>query len=174
MAGELPIIVGLLLLAVLGLYLYYGRSTTRMREEAGVEEGEIKYTDLDKPARALFSQKYQLAGKPDYIIKRGEELIPVEVKSSHPNNPFKNHILQLGAYCLLVEETHRVKVEQGVLSYQNGQHIIPFTDDLRSEVLAVMEKIRKDVKSISFKRNHDSKPKCLACYFNPVCRFKIK
>jgi hypothetical protein len=52
------------------------------------------------------SHLHGLTGKPDYILREGEELIPVEHKSRLMSaaGAYEGEILQLAAYCLLVEE----------------------------------------------------------------------
>lgn len=63
-----------------------------------------------KPAKgisgeSLVSQRYGIAGKPDQIIMEGGYYIPVELKSSsRPRKPYRGHVLQLAAYCLILEE----------------------------------------------------------------------
>jgi hypothetical protein len=43
--------------------------------------GEVIYSDNDAVDEGLVSHRYGLTGKPDYISREGEELIPVERKS---------------------------------------------------------------------------------------------
>ena len=55
---------------------------------------------------SLYSKKYNIAGKPDFIIKKNNTYIPVEFKTGNNNKPHKNHINQLIAYCHLIEENY--------------------------------------------------------------------
>src|SRR5262245_8429330 len=68
--------------------------------------GEIAYWDGGINETVFSSGEYALTGKPDYILKDGTHLIPVERKSRSLglNTPYSGEILQLAAYCLLVEE----------------------------------------------------------------------
>ena len=44
--------------------------------------------------------------------------IPVEVKTGRkPKAPFFSHVLQIGAYCLLSEETFGTKPTHGLIRY---------------------------------------------------------
>jgi hypothetical protein len=45
--------------------------------------GDIIYLDENDSTEVLVSHFHGLAGRPDYIRKQGEELIPVERKSRH-------------------------------------------------------------------------------------------
>src|ERR1039457_6600391 len=69
----------------------------------------------------LVSHRHGLTGKPDYISREGEELIPVEQKSRVISSagPYEGEILQLAAYCLLVEGRFGKPVRRGQLLYQN-------------------------------------------------------
>tara|TARA_R100001530_G_C4291971_1_gene148266 strand:- start:233 stop:763 length:531 start_codon:yes stop_codon:yes gene_type:complete len=138
----------------------------KIKKEYQIQEGKIHYTDLDKPTKALFSYKTGLVGKPDYIVKQGQTHIPVEIKKGNHNNPFKSHIMQLIAYCYLVEEKYKTKVPYGVLIYEDYQTKIPYTETEKKELLEVMEIMRTQKE---FSRNHNSINKCRICGFGSIC-----
>ncbi|MBU1659842.1 MAG: CRISPR-associated protein Cas4, partial [Chloroflexi bacterium] len=78
----------------------------RQRKATGLPGGQIIYTDtrnwgpVEKP---LYDPSVDLAGKPDFIVRQGEMVIPVEVKSTRVSQaPYDSHIFQLAAYCRLV------------------------------------------------------------------------
>ena len=63
---------------------YSGNSAVSLRRSMGIPDGEIRYVDsarVLKP-KALYSEKYQLKGKPDMIVLENEQFIPVEYKPS--------------------------------------------------------------------------------------------
>jgi len=173
------IIIALLLLLALLLFLLSRRtskSVERVRRDYGIPEGEVTYSDLDRPARPLFSERYLIAGKPDYIVRneRGE-LIPVEVKSGNAEEPHRGHILQLAAYCLLVEEVYGSRVPYGILVYSNGaQHRIEYTEELKKELLSTVSEMRRVLRSGEIERNHESERRCLSCSFNGVCEMALQ
>jgi len=70
-----------------------------IKKELGISDGKIVYTDLDKLAQPIFSDRLRLVGKPDYILKRNGFTIPIEVKTLDTDSPYRNHILQLIVYC---------------------------------------------------------------------------
>lgn len=149
----------------------YGKT---MRKEYGIPEGRIVYTDLDKPAEPLFSEQFRLTGKPDYIINLKGQCIPVEVKTSGTDSPYKNHVLQLAAYCLLVEEKYNRIVPFGVLVYGGGQQFrIPFDAYLRRQVIALLEDMRAKFSAGAIQRNHNQIAKCQYCSFRIHCSQKI-
>src|SRR5947209_1294733 len=77
------------------------------------------YTDTQQqPGELLRATSLPLVGKPDYLIKHSRELMPVEVKTGRtPKSAYPSHIMQLTAYCLLVEETYDSRPSHGVIKY---------------------------------------------------------
>ena len=122
----------------------------------------------------MFSRKYLLAGKPDYIVKDKTGFFPVEYKSSCHNNPQLNHILQLAAYCHLVEENYNCFVSKGVLVYNNDiSFVIPFNPEVRFNLEKTLKEMRSQLKSGSIDLNHDDSHKCTNCSFSNKCKFKF-
>ena len=81
----IEIIIAAVFVFALFLLFYSALSSGKAKEiktKYRIPEGKITYTDLDKPAKALYSRMFNLAGKPDYIVKRDDEYIPVEVKNT--------------------------------------------------------------------------------------------
>src|SRR4051794_32301214 len=79
----------------------------RLRAASGVPEGEIVAHDTDGEQRGkpLFSARFGLTGTPDYVLKTSKGLVPVEVKPGRNEaEPHESHLLQVLAYCLLLEE----------------------------------------------------------------------
>ena len=80
----LPIALSLSMSALLlaaGFFLLW--SARRKRRQTGVPVGRVVYDDTgawQECPRALYSRRYLLAGKPDYIVAQEKDLIPVEVK----------------------------------------------------------------------------------------------
>ena len=139
-----------------------------------IQDGIITYTDLNVPARPLFSNRYKIAGKPDYIVKKNDNYIPVEVKSSSYNFPQKNHILQLAAYCHLVEETYKNFVPYGVLVYHKSkQYKIPFDPSLRFELENSINNMKYVLQTGQLSRNHSDQNRCRNCSMRSYCDVKI-
>lgn len=173
----MSLLVGIIIM-IIALVVYYlsytkSRTVTKLKLEFGIPEGKITYTDLDKPNKPIFSNRLKLVGKPDYIVKRNEKYIPVELKSGSPDIPFKNHVLQLAAYCLILEDVKRTRVPFGVLAYGNHQHIIPFDKNLRKELKEVIDEIRSKISEKVVKRNHNFANRCMFCSFRDYCDVKL-
>jgi CRISPR-associated exonuclease Cas4 len=151
------------------------RRAGRLREESGLPAGRLIYadgsqTDWHPPAKPLYSARYRLVGKPDYLVRTGDGIIPVEVKSAPtPDIPYLGHILQLAAYCLLVEETTDQTPPHGLLKYADALYEIDFTAELRAELLDTLADMRRDRLARNVARNHDQPNKCARCGFRPGC-----
>ena len=110
------IIIGIFAISLL-VFLLLRKIEKKIKDKAQIPSGNIFRVDLNKPSKALVSDRYKLAGKPDYLLNVDGKIIPVEFKTS-PNNKIKDgHVLQLASYCLLVEECYKQKVEYGILDY---------------------------------------------------------
>jgi len=178
MVATIFIVVWVVLLLVGMILLLQSRRAYRRAKETrgdyGIQEGRITYSDLNKPAQPLFSRRVGLAGKPDYIVRLKGQYIPVEVKTGVAAQPHRSHVLQLAAYCLLLEETHDLNVPFGILVYGDGRQFrIPFGADLRTEVEKTLEEMRARLASGSVKRDHDMVAKCRPCSLRRHCKQRI-
>lgn len=161
------------LLLVLGLVAW--RRAGQLRAQTGLPQGRLIYTDARisgwQPApKPLYSAAHRLVGKPDYLVETKNGVIPVEVKSSPaPATPYLGHILQVAAYCLLVEETRGQTPPHGWLKYADALYEIDFTQELRQELLATMAAMRAARADEDVPRSHQQPGKCASCAFNAVC-----
>jgi CRISPR-associated exonuclease Cas4 len=167
----MPFLLALLLI-ILGLVVFWlGR---RSQTEAGLPIGRVIYSDtsgwqsIEKP---LFSRPYRLTGKPDYLVQQGRDIIPVEVKSSHApsDGPRRSHVLQLAAYCLLIEEAYRQRPKYGIVKYADRMFAVDFTDALRTELLDVIAAMRDDLARGETGRSHDEAARCIHCGYRYAC-----
>ena len=168
--------MGWLLLAALvlgGLGLWALLRATATRRETGLPEGRVTYVDTrawDQCERPLFSRRHRLTGRPDYLVRTGKDLIPVEVKSgAAPAQPYPAHILQLAAYCLLVEEQEGRAPDYGILKYGDRAFEVDYTASLRDELLHTIDEIRRDLRARDVARSHDQAARCRGCGYQQQC-----
>lgn len=148
--------------------LKYEKIAAETRSAVGVEE-EITYND-DGDANLLVSRKYGLTGRPDYIIVRDGAHIPVELKTGRiPKGPFFSHIMQVGAYCILTEETYGEAPPYGIVRYGDREFEVDYTEDLKSLVLQKAREIREARKTGDVHRNHNRPGKCRSCSRRGIC-----
>ena len=173
------ILPALLLLALALSFIYLSRAASSevrsLRQKNGIPRGEVIYSDLDRPAQALYSRFLALSGKPDYIIRNEDgSLIPVEIKSGRAIQPHRGHIMQLAAYCLLVEENYNVAVPYGILVYADKrQHKIEFDKHLRADLVRTVEEMRSAPESRPPQRGHSQRQKCRCCSFSQSCQSRL-
>ena len=162
-----------LILLLLGWFSLRRAATTR--QASGLPEGRLVYIDQhsqdwqpnDKP---FFAPTYQLVGKPDYLVETTDGVIPVEVKSSSaPNVPYLGHLLQLAAYCLLVEETTGYSPPHGLLKYADALYEVDYTPELRTELLNTLAEMRQDRIAENVSRSHEQPRRCSGCGLNYAC-----
>jgi CRISPR-associated exonuclease Cas4 len=163
----------LLILAVL-LFLLGGR----LRKSAGLPAGQVVYSDTGawgRLERPLFSEELGLTGKPDYLVREGDEVVPVEVKSGRApvGGPHAAHIFQLAAYCALVAETYGRRPRHGLIKYRDALLRVEYTAALERDLLRLLDKMRAEAEAEDVNRSHESAARCLACGFREVCSERL-
>jgi CRISPR-associated exonuclease Cas4 len=116
----------------------------KQRQKLGIlGSSEITYMDSEKiPAHLLQSETIPLVGKPDYMIKKDDFLMPVEVKTgSTPRNPYTGHVMQLMAYCYLIEEEFDIRPPGGILKYPKKEFKIAYTEEAKRSVETIVREI---------------------------------
>lgn len=162
--------LALLLSAVVALYISYllSRGARGLRQKAEVS-GDIVYIGEGDGPGAVLRSPLGLTGRPDFVLERDGGLVPVEVKTGRtPRGPLFSHILQLAAYCYLVEE-NRGNVAYGIIRYGEGEHVIEYDDHLRSLLLSKLEEMRRHLGGAPVHRDHAREGKCRSCSRRELC-----
>lgn len=145
----------------------------RQRRALGLPAGRVIYSDhgeWGKIETPLYDPTFNLTGKPDYLIERNDEIIPVEVKSSRLKSaPYDSHIYQLAAYCLLIEQTFSIKPAYGILNYINQDIAVDYTPELEQSLIETIREMRSLSRRRNIDRSHESANRCRGCGFNSVC-----
>lgn len=168
----------LALLLILVAALLYGFSKA-VRKKSGLPGGQIVYSDTDqwqKNEQAFFDPRLNLTGKPDYVIRQGNTLIPVEVKSGRtPQEPYDSHIFQLAAYCHLIDQASGLRPPYGLLHYPKQTFKIEFTEALESAFLALVADLHeKERRNTALQRSHNEMARCRHCGFRNVCEQRLE
>lgn len=132
---------------------------------------EIAYVDtMDRKPKLFVSERYGLRGRPDYVLLINEDHIPVEVKTGRvPRGPLFSHILQVAAYCLLIEEEFGKAPSHGVIRYGQVENEVEYDRALRDMVTAKLGEMRAIMRTGSAHRNHSKPGKCAHCSRRGVC-----
>jgi CRISPR-associated exonuclease Cas4 len=165
------LLLAALVLGVLGLWLLTRARSAR--RETGLPVGRVTYVDTgawDRCERPLFSNRHRLTGRPDYLVQSGDGVIPVEVKSgAAPGQPYPAHLLQLAAYCLLVEEQELRAPPYGILKYDDRAFEVDYTPALRAGLLDTLDRIRYDLHARDVDRSHHEPARCQGCGYRDRC-----
>lgn len=169
MVGVLNLLLIALILAALVL-LWRARA---QRREAGLPPGRVVYADTGAWAgceKPLFSRRYRLTGKPDYLVEERGQVIPIEVKPSRAAPaPYPSDVLQLAAYCLLVEETTGQAPPYGLIKYRDTTFAVDYTPQLRARLLDILARMSRNRAAPDVPPSHDEPARCRACGFRAVC-----
>jgi CRISPR-associated exonuclease Cas4 len=169
--GGLPLALVLFLLFLAAALWYGGRE---MRRESGLPAGNVIYTDTGAwraNNNVLHAAGLRIVGKPDYLVEQADgTIIPVEVKSGlAPDTPWEGQVLQLAAYCLLVEENFGVRPPYGILQYQDQAFAIDYTGDLEADLLDVLDEMRAAREETDPDPDHHERQRCAACGVRQAC-----
>lgn len=167
----LPLAVVLILLFLAAALWFRGRGT---RQESGLPEGKVIYTDTGTWRAnndVLHATRLRLVGKPDYLVEQNDgAIIPVEIKSSlAPETPWEGQVLQLAAYCLLVEANYGVRPPYGILQYKDRAFAVDYTADLEADLLDLLDEMRATREETDPEPDHDDSRRCAACGVRAAC-----
>lgn len=171
--------IGLLLAAclLLGSGIWLLMRSSALQRQSGLPVGRVVYVDTgawERCERPLFSNRYRLTGRPDYLVRSREGVIPVEVKSgTAPAQPYPAHLLQLAAYCLLVEEQEGRSPPHAILKYDDRAFEVDNTTALRQELLSTLDAMRHDMDARNVKRSHEEPGRCQNCGYRERCNQRL-
>ncbi len=161
--------------ALLAIALWLALRARRGQQQSGLPQGRLVYADTGRwsaVAQPYFSQRYRLAGKPDYLVDGNDGLVPVEVKHTVApagGQAYASHVMQLAAYCLLVEEAHGEAPPYGLIRYDDAIVQIDYTQTLRNKLLDMLDQVRASCSMAEVRRNHHEAARCRACGVRHAC-----
>jgi CRISPR-associated exonuclease Cas4 len=162
-------VVGLVIMAVaLAALAVAGRE----RRRSGLPGGQIVGSDVGVGARSkrLYSERYGLSGTPDYLLETPEGTVPVELKPTRTERePRQSHVLQVLAYCVLVEDATGHAPPYGLLRYKAETFRIDYNRETRAHLLSIVEQMRHAASAGEVHRGHDQPGRCQACAYRTVC-----
>ena len=135
-----------ILMILFVLFIIFLLILKRTKVPSSVYRNKIKYSDhAEKPAQPFFSYKYGLVGKPDYILHTKDGLIPLEIKSTpKPNEPYFNQVMQVIAYCLLLEEKTGIAPKYAFLQHKGSRDnfCIKYTQERKEFLIKTLNEMR--------------------------------
>jgi CRISPR-associated exonuclease Cas4 len=170
----MAIVFAILFAVVLLFAIVLWRKSQEQHAATGLPfNARIVYSDTGawkKIEKPLFSRRYALTGKPDYIVEENGATIPIEVK---PNRvapaPYESDVIQLAAYALLIEESFGSNPPYGLLKYRDAVFQIDFTAELCARLIDLMDTMRDDWVAQDVARSHVEPARCRACGYRSEC-----
>ena len=153
------------------LILIYLVLETKEKNSLIHRTGQDLNPEDDQPSKTYFSPKYNLVGKPDETFAYGVTEIPIEYKGAYAKDKaYSSHILQLAAYCLLIEEHFGKRPPYGKIVYKNGQSFdIKYTKELRANLLTTIKKMRAENPEKELPPICEDTRKCKHCGYAYIC-----
>lgn len=111
-----------------------------------------------------------LRGKVDMVVRRADEVIPIEYKNS-PGRMGQHIILQLMAYGLLLERQWHIPFRRGFVYYIPARRAreVVVTDELIGEVQTCVMAIQAMVEAERMPAPPRERQKCTICEFRRFC-----
>ncbi len=157
------VLVALILISLAGIV-----AARKRKAYTSIPRGRQIYGDLQSRGQTLISRRYGISGKPDAVVRKGNSIIPYEYKSTDADTPRDGHLMQMGAYFLILEEEFQgYRVPYGILKYRNQAFRIDNTIELRTKVVFTVDRMRNDFGMPE--RNHDNPRRCAVCSFSSRC-----
>lgn len=144
----------------------------RWQAQAGIPGGRLISVDLERHGHSsppLNDESLGLTGRPDLLLDTRRGWIPVEIKSGRaPATPHASHVLQLAAYCRLVEVAYGKRPPHGILQYADRGYTFAYTRGLETDVARTIERIRSTIDRLP-DRSHAEPARCAGCGYQAVC-----
>lgn len=86
-----------------------------------------------------------------------------------PRGPFFSHILQVAAYCLLLEEEQGEAPPFGIVKYGDKEFEVDYDESLKELLIKKVEEMREAKETGEVHRNHNREGKCLHCSRRDIC-----
>ena len=144
------------------------------QRQSGLPKGSVIYSDSGtwfQNNEVLYDTGLRLAGKPDYLVEhKDNQIVPVEIKSGRaPQLPWPGHVMQLVAYCRLVDSTYGVRPTHGILQYKDRAFSVDYTDTLEQDLLDTLQEMHDDQHEYNVNRDHDDPRRCNSCGYFERC-----
>jgi CRISPR-associated exonuclease Cas4 len=153
-----------------------------------MEQGKIEEAEIDRLERRRKLSRYRLVegerrfhfrlssarlglnGKLDLLIDSPEGLFPVDFKWT-TERPHRNHVFQLCAYALLLEDHFQQPVTKGFV------YLIPVSDavvfdltrDLKDQTRTMLEEIRRMIEAEEMPPPTPVRNRCADCEYRNFC-----
>ncbi|MDQ2714213.1 MAG: CRISPR-associated protein Cas4 [Chloroflexota bacterium] len=181
MLNSILLTIGLALLLIVIALVILLRNERRYQSERlvaerhralGLPDGMLVYEDADGQGEPLVSSGYPIVGKPDYVVELPDgRPVPIELKPAVQNamQPYSNHVVQLGVYCLILEDYFEQAPTHGILRYADNEFTVEYTPALRRKVIRLLGEMARCGEQQPPPLARQRVAKCRACTFQTIC-----
>jgi CRISPR-associated exonuclease Cas4 len=162
----------LLILLINERRLRRARLIEERHKALGLPPGELVYEDADGQGEPLTSNAYPLAGKPDYVVQTPDgRPVPIELKLNvkDVSAPYSNHVIQIAAYCLILEDYFEQAPTHGILRYADREFVVEYTPALRKKVIRLLNEMARYNEKQPPPLTKQRAGKCRVCTFQQIC-----
>lgn len=140
------------------------RERRRSLRTYGLDDGEREF-DVE-----ITSTRLGLRGKIDLVVRRRDEIIPIDYKDS-PGRAGRHFLVQLAAYGLLLEEATGLAAHRGFLYFipSRRSFAVALGDDLKAAAREAIEAIQAMIVRESMPSPTPWRHRCAACEFHRFC-----
>lgn len=140
------------------------RERRRSLRTYGLDSGEREF-DVE-----VASEELGLRGKIDLVVRRADEIIPVEYKDS-AGWAGRHFQVQLAAYGILLEHATGLAARRGFLYFipLRRSHPVELDDGLRHDALDSIARIQRMIDSESMPEPTPWRQRCKDCEFRRFC-----
>ncbi len=136
--------------------------------------GEALWLSLPKaiPELKIISSTLGLTGVIDRV-EVGDIFIPIEIKTGNApkEGVWRENMIQLGAYMLLLSEHYGKKITEGYIEYRaiNERRKVFMNAFLKDEILELLEKVKKILNAKEVPEKTKDSYKCSSCGIKEQC-----
>ena len=143
------------------------RLSWQRRKKVVTVEG-IRAKRVRKP---MVAENVGLIGKPDYLVTLQETAIPILTKRGNPPpEPYESHVVQVLAYCALVQVAYQKSPSYGIIRYDDGSTFeVEYYETAVDDLWEVMKQVMANRKNSDVPKNHDERRRCYACRHRNQC-----
>ena len=152
-------------------YMKYGSEI----ETKDIVTAAVKMVKAKRILRSIqVSSRLGFSGVVDYLlVTRFNEYVPMEIKWSEIEDKARvDHVLQLAAYSIAIEETFNTVVKLALIHYVRGSGgvfvRVHVTQPLRDRVIGALNEMRRisggDLKGVRVNRR-----RCISCNYRAYC-----
>ena len=119
------------------------------------------------------SQELELKGKIDRIEKHENKVVPIELKTGKAprESVWESHLIQVGAYMMLLEEQFQKPVSEGIVEYlsEKIKRPVKMNPFLKDDIMKLKEKVKDLLSSNKLPDFTENKNKCRICGLREEC-----